>query len=99
MRHFPRIGVLETLPDGAFHDLCRQTLDHLQSLWMAMQYLDSNLPLGHDGYLKLWAVSNPQVQVDYIMVDEAQDLNPVLLGVLEKVTCPVVYVGSFSANL
>jgi hypothetical protein len=93
MRHFPRIGVLETLPDGAFHDLCRQTLDHLQSLWMAMQYLGSNLPLGHDGYLKLWAVSNPQAQVDYIMVDEAQDLNPVLLGVLEKVTCPVVYVG------
>jgi hypothetical protein len=93
LTHFPRIGILETLPSGTFHDLCRQALDHLQSLWVAMQHPESLLPFGHDGYLKLWALSKPQARVDYLMVDEAQDLNPVLLGVLSDLRCPVVYVG------
>jgi hypothetical protein len=35
------------------------------------------LPLGHDGYLKLWTLSHPRSQVDYITMDEAQHLNPV----------------------
>ena len=51
------------------------------------------LPLGHDGYLKLWALSKPHAQTDYVIVDEAQDLNPVLLNVLEGLDCPIVYVG------
>ena len=41
----------------------------------------------------MWALSKPQAQADYILVDEAQDLNPVLLGVLARAQCPVVYVG------
>jgi MFS family permease len=36
----------------------------------------------------------------YIMIDEAQDLNPVLLGVLSRLQCPIVYVGDpLSADL
>lgn len=37
--------------------------------------------------------AQPKSQVDYIMVDEAQDLNPVILGVLRSMQCPVIYVG------
>ncbi len=54
---------------------------------------EGGLPLSHDGYLKLWALSGPRAETDYILVDEAQDINPVLLGVLRQVQCPVVYVG------
>jgi superfamily I DNA/RNA helicase len=39
----------------------------------------TGFPLEHDGYLKLWAFSMPRANVDYILVDEAQDLNPVYL--------------------
>lgn len=49
--------------------------------------------MGHDGYLKLWALSRPQARLDYLLVDEAQDINPVVLGVLTRMNCPVVYVG------
>ena len=48
-----------------------------------MQLRDGGLPLGHDGYLELWALSNPKAETDYILVDEAQDMNPVLFGVLK----------------
>lgn len=50
-------------------------------------------PLGHDGYLKLWALSQPTLKVDYILLDEAQDTNAVVLGVLAKQAAQVVYVG------
>ncbi len=58
-----------------------------------MRDKQGGLPLGHDGYLKLWALSTPRARADYIMVDEAQDLNPVLLGVLKSLDCPILYVG------
>ncbi len=51
------------------------------------------LSLGHDRYLKLWALSRPEPRAEYILVDEAQDLNPVLLDVLSRTRCQVLSVG------
>ena len=91
--HIGRHGVIETLSVTSFGSFARQVVGHVQAIWDAMQYRDGGLPLSHDGYLKLWALSRPEAQTDYILVDEAQDMNPVLLGVLKQVRCPVVYVG------
>ena len=91
--HVPCYGVLETLNSAQFASFANQAAEHLGSLWLAMMERDRGLPLGHDGYLKLWALSSPQAQADYIMVDEAQDLNPVLLDVLNRAQCQIVYVG------
>lgn len=90
---FPLYGVLETLDPEQFDSFAKQVTEHLRYLWMAMSDRAIGLPLGHDGYLKLWALSKPQARVDYIMVDEAQDLNPVLLDVLDRTECQIVYVG------
>ena len=38
------------------------------------------------------ALSQPGSDMDYIVVDEAQDLNLVVLGVLQRRECPVIYV-------
>ncbi len=91
--HIPRYGCLETQSDDSFEDFTSQAIAHVQAIWDAMIHKSNGFPLGHDGYLKLWALSQPRANVDYILVDEAQDLNPVLLGVLRKMSCPVVYVG------
>lgn len=91
--HIPRFGLLEFTPDAQFEAFCEQAAEHLQVIWSNMCARESPLPLGHDGYLKLWALSNPVPRMDYIMIDEAQDLNPVLLGVLCRVHCQIVYVG------
>jgi hypothetical protein len=91
--HFRRVGCLLALTDSQFADFTQQAIVHVHAVWNAMRHKDSGLPLGHDGYLKLWALSQPRANVDYIMVDEAQDLNPVILGVLRSMKCPIVYVG------
>ena len=91
--HVPCYGVLETLSPDQFESFARQASEHLGYLWTAMLERERGLPLGHDGYLKLWALSQPQARADYIMVDEAQDLNPVLLDVLDRAECQIVYVG------
>jgi hypothetical protein len=91
--HFERLGCLAALTQDQFADFTLQAIGHTQAVWDAMRHKTAGLPLGHDGYLKLWALSRPRSQVDYIMVDEAQDLNPVILGVLRRMECPVIYVG------
>jgi len=51
------------------------------------------MPLGFDGFLKLWALSNPRIAAEYILLDEAQDTNPVVLSVLQAQDAQVGYVG------
>ena len=44
---------------------------------------DSSYPITHDFYLKLYQLQKPRLDFDVIIVDEAQDLNPVLLSILD----------------
>jgi hypothetical protein len=50
----------------------------------------------HDYYLKFWALTNPVLDYDAVMVDEAQDTNPCLSGIIANQTCQVVMVGDES---
>jgi superfamily I DNA/RNA helicase len=92
-KHFPRIGRLASLDRDQFAHVTSTAISHLRLLWEEMQSLDSRMPLGHDGYVKLWSLSNPRLHADYVMLDEAQDSNPVLLKVLRQQPCQMVYVG------
>lgn len=47
----------------------------------------------HDVYLKLWAMSKPQLDTDFILFDEAQDADPIMTRVLTTQKCQVIYVG------
>ncbi len=49
--------------------------------------------LEHDHYLKYWALSNPVINSDFILFDEAQDADPIMLNVLSKQQAQVIYVG------
>ncbi|WP_137887742.1 UvrD-helicase domain-containing protein [Pseudomonas sp. 2FE] len=56
-------------------------------LWSQMCDLHNEAtPQIHDGYLKMWALSKPNLRdrYDIIMGDEAQDINPVLAGVIAQ---------------
>src|SRR6185369_9964737 len=72
------------LPPGS--ELCgvspNQLVDDARKLWHLMQEQRSDVPMSHDGYLKLWAMTSPKlVAYDLILLDEAQDTNPVSLDV------------------
>lgn len=89
--HIPRLAapvpaeieqaIAEAVPQVAF-DLWRRQVDRSDAL-----------PLGHDGYLKLFALSSPALDCDFLLLDEAQDLNPVLVGIVREQRCQVVAVG------
>ena len=70
-----------------------ETVERARSLWSRMTDCEDPAPLGHDGYLKFWSLGNPELPFDFIMLDEAQDTNPVALSVLRKQACQMVYVG------
>ena len=53
----------------------------------------SPIPLGHDGYLKLWSMSHPTLPYDFILLDEAQDTNAAVIHALTSQKAKTVYVG------
>lgn len=91
--HVPLHGSLIAAPEStkeAVRDFCLRGANYV---WNLMLDEDDPLPLGHDGYLKLWALSDAKVPADFIMLDEAQDTNPVVLGVLKQQSAQMIYVG------
>jgi hypothetical protein len=54
--------------------------------WADISSLDGKLRFEHDHYLKLWAMSNPKLPGDFLFLDEAQDANPCLTGIVQNQT-------------
>lgn len=55
-----------------------------EAAWQDIIYPDGKLKFEHDHYLKIWALTNPQLNADFVMLDEAQDANPVISAVVEN---------------
>lgn len=64
-----------------------------QKLWKVMENPKSSMPVTHDFYLKKWALTRPRLHLDFVMLDEAQDANGLLLRVLRDAGAPIVFVG------
>lgn len=63
-------------------------------VWEAMRDVDcSEVPMLHDGYLKLFQISGRALPYDIILFDEAQDTNPVTQAIVEAQSARKVYVG------
>lgn len=62
-------------------------VDGARQLWLQMCDIHNEAAnISHDGYLKLWALSKPNLRdrYDIALGDEAQDINPVIAGVLAQ---------------
>lgn len=54
-------------------------------VWKLMQDPNNPFPLSFDGFVKMWAQAGARIGgYDAVLVDEAQDLSPVFLQVLEE---------------
>ncbi|MDO4894692.1 UvrD-helicase domain-containing protein [Moraxella sp.] len=49
--------------------------------------------ISHDVYLKLWTLSNPIIPADFVLFDEAQDADPLMMGALIRQDKQTIYVG------
>jgi len=92
-QHVPVLGAIRTAPEDVRDEVSSFGLEGARHVWSRMLSEHDPLPLGHDGYLKLWGLSRPIIATDYIMLDEAQDTNPVVLDILQRQRAQLIYVG------
>ncbi len=69
--------------------------EYAPRLWACMiDPEQSQFAITHDSYLKLWQLTQPQIQgPDLIMLDEAQDANPVMIDILKRQKTRLILVG------
>lgn len=91
--HVPRHGSLLTASEDTLKAVNEFACTNAKHIWQRMCDPKDAIPLGFDGFLKLWGLSKPQIAADYILLDEAQDTNPVVLDVLRRQNAQLVYVG------
>jgi len=91
--HVPRYGRLLGTSEIMLAVVKTWAVLEATKLWNRMIAKDDAIPMGHDGYLKLWALGNPTLPAEYILLDEAQDTNQVVLAVLQAQASQIVYVG------
>lgn len=76
-RHVPRLRGLE---DPDYHaQLAQYAMPFACKAWADLQHPDDGaVRFDHDHYLKIWALSQPKIDADFLFLDEAQDTNPVV---------------------
>lgn len=55
-----------------------------REVWALMADPSARMPVFHDVYLKIWALSGPRIGATTILLDEAQDASGVMIGVLRQ---------------
>lgn len=79
--HVPRKPGLDSAGDMV---ILRSVLVPLASkAWQDITSTEGRLRFQHDHYLKMWQLSKPRLAVDYVLLDEAQDANPVISSIVE----------------
>ncbi|MYT17577.1 Superfamily I DNA and RNA helicases [Streptomyces sp. SceaMP-e96] len=75
--HVPPLRGAESEPLQAH--LAELTLPYARKAWADLQHPDHGVVrFEHDHYLKMWALRDPVIPADFLLLDEAQDTNPVV---------------------
>lgn len=59
-------------------------LPYAVKAWADITQTAGRMPFTHDYYLKIWQLSEPRLGADFILLDEAQDSNPVVVDVVKR---------------
>lgn len=77
LHHVPRLRGLHE--EELHHQLAQFILPYAHRAWEDLQNpAGGAMRFEHDHYLKMWALTEPAIHGDYLLLDEAQDTNPVL---------------------
>lgn len=87
------IPVDPVVTDEAADAIRAELLPYVERLWAESINPSSPASISHDIYLKLWERSRPVIPADFILFDEAQDADGLMLSVLRHQAAQIVYVG------
>ncbi|WP_432175594.1 UvrD-helicase domain-containing protein [Streptomyces sp. Tue6028] len=74
------VPCLRGLEDKDLHrELSAHILPFARKAWCDLQNPDDGaVRFDHDHYLKIWALTQPRIDADFLLLDEAQNTNPVV---------------------
>jgi hypothetical protein len=100
-RHVPLVDGLDAPGEYTLNNsLSRQLLPVVRRAWDDLMSERGQLPFKHDHYLKAWQLSGPRIQADFILFDEAQDANPVMVAIVAAQThAQLVWVGDSNQQI
>ena len=78
--HVPPVNGVDP---ASFAELTWRIVPWAERAWHDIRAIGGALPFRHDHYLKLWQLTRPRIDADYLMFDEAQDANPVIVAVVQ----------------
>jgi len=90
LKHLPRLPIAD---DSKLAEMQEDLLEQSSMIFDKMTDLNADISITHDVYLKLWALSKPVINKDYIFFDEYQDSNPVIASVIKAQNCQKIFVG------
>ena len=69
--------------------------DAVREIWRDSLNPRGQLPYSHDRYLKAWQLNDPRIDADFVLFDEAQDANPVMVAIVaaQAGRAQIVWVG------
>jgi hypothetical protein len=70
-----------------------QIADLARKAWTDLTSTRGQLKFTHDHYLKIWQLSYPKLPTDYVLLDEAQDADPVIASIVGNQQCQRIAVG------
>lgn len=86
-----------TLSEGEEQDFREYVVGYARKYWRDVCDPHGRLDFTHDFYMKQWALSNPVIDADYILYDEAQDADALVTSVMAAQThAQIVAVGDRS---
>jgi hypothetical protein len=86
-RHCPYVEGLDSTVDGkrsyTVNNIVGKWIEPaMRKAWADLQNEHGKLPYKHDHYLKQWQLEGPVIASDFILFDEAQDANPVMVAIV-----------------
>ncbi|UNO42678.1 UvrD-helicase domain-containing protein [Streptomyces sp. MST-110588] len=76
-QHVPRLRGAES--DASHAQLAQLVLPYAHKAWADLRRTEQGVVrFEHDHYLKMWALDKPVIAADFLLLDEAQDTNPVV---------------------
>lgn len=91
--HFPWQRGFSKPANYAMRD---ELLPFVQLWWKSNIDVRGHLPFGYDSYLKLYELRKPAIDAEFLLIDEAQDLSPVMISIAEqqrRMDTQLVFVG------
>ncbi len=70
-----------------------EILGFARKMWKDLNQPHGKIKFSHNNYLKMWQLQNPKIESDFILFDEAQDANGVMLAIVQNQKCQRIYVG------